>query len=86
MDHSLSGSCVHGILQARILEWVAVPSSRHLPDPGIEPGSPALQADALLSELLAAAENLDLHQNLHVDVYSKFIHMPKLGSNQDVLQ
>ena len=42
---------VHGILQARILEWVAIPFSRHLPDPGIEPGSPALQADFLPSEL-----------------------------------
>ena len=30
------GSSVRGILQARILEWVAVPSSRDLPDPGIE--------------------------------------------------
>ena len=28
MDHSLRGSSVHGILQARILEWVAMPSSR----------------------------------------------------------
>ena len=28
MDCSLPGSCVHGILQARILEWVAMPSSR----------------------------------------------------------
>ena len=28
MDHSLLGSSVHGILQARILEWVAMPSSR----------------------------------------------------------
>ena len=28
MDHSLPGSSVHGILQARILEWVAIPSSR----------------------------------------------------------
>ena len=31
-------SSVHGILQARILEWVAMPSSRDLPHPGIEPG------------------------------------------------
>ena len=37
MDHSLPGSSVHGILQARILEWVAVPASRgDLPDPGLE--------------------------------------------------
>ena len=28
MDYSLPGSSVHGIFQARILEWVAVPSSR----------------------------------------------------------
>ena len=68
----LPGSSVHGIFQARVLEWVAISSSRgfatrlpgssvhgifqarvlagDLPDPGIEPGSPALQADALPSE------------------------------------
>ena len=28
MDHSPPGSSVYGILQARILEWVATPSSR----------------------------------------------------------
>ena len=28
MDWSLPGSAVHGILQARILEWVAMPSCR----------------------------------------------------------
>jgi len=43
-------SSVHRILQARILEWVTIPFSRDLPDPEIEPGSPALQADSLLSE------------------------------------
>ena len=62
---------VHGILPARILEWVAFPFSKgpsqprdqprsptlqvdslpaeprgNLPDPGIEPGSPELQADS----------------------------------------
>ena len=39
------GSSVHGILQARVLQWVAMPSSRGLPDPGIQPkslASPAL--------------------------------------------
>ena len=38
-DRSPPGSSVHGILQARILEWVAIPSFRDLPDPGIEPMS-----------------------------------------------
>jgi len=46
MDCSLLGSSVHGIFQARILEWVAFPSAGDLPDPGIKPGSPALQADS----------------------------------------
>ena len=37
-------------LQARILEWVAIPFSGDLPHPGIEPRSPALQVDSLSSE------------------------------------
>ena len=40
---------VDGSLQARILEWVAIPFSRNLAKPGTEPASPALQADSLLS-------------------------------------
>ena len=49
MDCSPPGSSVHGILQARILEWGAV-SPGDLPTPGIESGSTALQVDPLLSE------------------------------------
>ena len=41
---------VYGILQERILEWAAFPFSRGSSQPGIEPRSPALQADSLLSE------------------------------------
>ena len=37
LDYSLPGSSVPGILQARILEWVAMPSSRDLPHPGSSP-------------------------------------------------
>ena len=44
MNYSLPGSSVHGILQARILEWVAMPIQ------GIKPMSPAPQADSLPSE------------------------------------
>ena len=50
MDCSLPGSSVRGILQARILEWVAVSFSRWSSQPRIEPGCPTLQADALPSE------------------------------------
>ena len=49
MDCRPPGSSIHGILQARILEWVASPFSRASSDPGIEPRSPALQADPGLS-------------------------------------
>ena len=39
VDGSPPGSSVHGIFQARILEWVAISSSRDLPNPGLEPVS-----------------------------------------------
>ena len=42
----------HGILQVKILEWVVVSFSRDLPNPGMEPRSPALQVDSLPSEPL----------------------------------
>ena len=38
------------VSQTRVLEWVPCPSPGDLPDPGIEPGSPALQADSLPTE------------------------------------
>ena len=50
MNCSLPGSSVHEILQARILEWLVISSQRDLPNPGIEPGSPELQADSLPSD------------------------------------
>ena len=52
-DHSLPGCSVHGVLQARLLEWVAVPSSGDLPHPGIEPVflmSPALAGSFFTTE------------------------------------
>ena len=59
MDCSPPGFSFHGIPQARILEWVAIPFSRqYLPDPGIELGSPALQADSLPSEPPGMAINV----------------------------
>ena len=52
MDCSLlPSSFVHGIFQARVpRSGLPFPSPGDLPDPGIKPGSPALQADALPSE------------------------------------
>ena len=62
MDCSPPGSNVHGILQARNLDWVAMSFSRGHPDLGNEPASPvspALQADSLPTESPAKPEKRD---------------------------
>ena len=53
---NLPDSSLHGILLARILEWIVISSSRGSSDPGIEPRSPASKADSLLSEPLGVLE------------------------------
>ena len=55
----------------RILEWVAYPFSRALPDPGIKPGSPALQVDSLLPELPG-----DPLLHLHGEETQTFLEFP----------
>ena len=55
--YSPSGSSVHGILQARILDCTAFTF------PGIEPGSPALQVDSLLFE--SPAKPIFLHPYIY---------------------
>ena len=55
IDCNLPSSSVHGILQGRVLEWVASSFSKvpgDLPNPGTKPGCPALQADSLPTEPL----------------------------------
>ena len=49
-----------GILQARILEWVAMSPPGDLPNPGIELKSLALQADSLLSEPPGKPKNTEM--------------------------
>ena len=53
MGLSPPGSYIQGILQARTLEWVAISSSRDLPDPGIKPPSPTLAGGFFRSTTLA---------------------------------
>ena len=50
MDCSLAGSSVHGIFQQEYWSVLPFPSPGDIPDPGMEPRSPALQADTLPSE------------------------------------
>ena len=49
-DPRLPGSSVYGISQARILDWVAISSSRGSSNPGIEPGSPTLAGRFFITE------------------------------------
>ena len=61
LDCSPSDSSVHRILQERILEWVAMPSSRGSSRPGTEPSSslaPALQEDFLQLRHLGSSNDL----------------------------
>ena len=68
MDSSPPGSSVHGIFQARVLEWGAIAFSQkylsglqfHSPGNFPDPGNlcPALQADSLPSELQGNPKNL----------------------------
>ena len=67
IDSSPPGSSIHGILQQEYWSRLPFPSPGDLPDTGIEPGSSALQADSLLSEIpgksylfYAAAKSLQL--------------------------
>ena len=50
MDCSLPGYPVLGILQARILEWIAIPVSRGLSDLNIKPTSPALAGEFVTTD------------------------------------
>ena len=52
VDCSPPGSAVHGIFQARILEWLPFPPPGDLPDPKIEPMSPALAGSFFTAETL----------------------------------
>ena len=50
MDYSLPGSSVHGILQARLLGWVAVPFSRRSSRPRDQTWVSHIEANCLSSE------------------------------------
>ena len=71
-----------GILQARILEWVAMPSSRGSPNPGIEPTSAALQADSLPSESPGKPIKCNIlyqiHQLHYINEHSKLLTLAHL--------
>ena len=65
VDCSPPCSSVHGIFQARVLEWVAISSPEDLPDPGIEPTSPALQARCFTVWATREVHDVLCNENLH---------------------
>ena len=69
MDCSPSRSSVHGISLARILEWVAISSSRESSqNPGIEPMSPALAGGFFTAELLGKLKGLQKSNTITLNV------------------
>ena len=50
VDYSPPGSFVHGILKARIMEWVAISFPGYLPNRRVEPPSPALAGGFFTTE------------------------------------
>ena len=69
MDCSLLCSSVRGILQARILEWVALTFSRVSSQLRDQMGSPALQVDSFtIWATWEAPSHFRLHQNYLIDL------------------
>ena len=64
MDFTLPGFSVHGILQARIMKWVAIPFSRGSSLPRNQTEFPALQADSMAS--LVAQIHTHTHTHTHI--------------------
>ena len=73
-------SSLHGIFQARILEWVAISSSRDLPNPGIKP--PSLMSPALVGGFFTTSATFrDRHYwfpERHWFLAIKFFHHRKV--------
>ena len=90
-DCSLPGSSVHGILQARILEWPCPPPG-DLPKPDLKPRSPTLQEDSLLSEppgkthySLVSEFFHHLKGNPHLSSSLHFLFLPAPSNPRSVL-
>ena len=63
-----------GILQARILDCIAMPSPRDFPNPGIEHRTPTLQVDSLQAEL--PGKSYTYTYILYVYLNDKLLHVP----------
>ena len=75
IDCSPPGSSVHGILQARILEWVAMPWFRESPCPGIKSKSPMSLALAGEFCTTSATEEALFTRCKHIKTLSIFLYV-----------
>ena len=80
MDCSPPGSSVHGISQARIMEWVVISFSRVSSHPGIKPRSLTLQVDSLQAEPPGKSKNKGVGSLSHLQGI-----LPTQESNQGLL-
>jgi len=78
MDCSTPGSSVHGILQARILEWVAMPPPGDLPHPGIKLMSPALAGRFFTISVLPPPQVMEIKTKIN-----KWDQINKENNRQD---
>ena len=80
MDCSPPGSSAHAFLQAGILEWIAMPSSRDLPNPGIKPMS--LMSAALAGRFFTTSATWEALVLSIVHIFSlKFLEMTLFVGN-----
>ena len=80
MDCSPPGSSVHGILQARMLEWAAVSSSKGSSEPGIEPAS--LMSPALAGGFFTTSATMGLAKKFvqaFLQDLTNFLANPEFG-------
>ena len=84
VDCSLAGPSVHGISQARIMEWLPFPAPGDLPDPGIKPRS--LMSPALASRLFTTSTTWKtLYTHAHVNYFFRTQRFLKSPENFSIL-
>ena len=77
VDDSPPGSSVHGILQARILEWTAVSFSGDLPNPGIEPAS--LMSPTLAGSFFTTGATWGAHVHVYMHINTQKTKLNRIG-------
>ena len=78
MDCNPLGSSVHGISQQEYWSGLPFPSAGDLPNPGIKPGSPALQAESFPSE----PQGKPRHEPRHLKTKPQRCVNKQTGGNQ----